>query len=442
MHYARIASRLYNAPLLITPDVASTIGDFVQARISGAIAPEAALNRTDRYAENAIAAKKPPYLVDQEIAVIEIDGELVNRGAWIGASSGLTSYEGIISQLKIAQADSAVKGVMLVVNSPGGEASGLDDVASAIKAVGKPVWAIANTLSASAAYWIAASADRVASVRDGFVGSIGVVWMHMDRSAQLEKVGVSVTVVQAGAKKTQFSQFSALAPEARAKAESLVSDMYDRFVSHVASARQLDVKAVRDTEAEVFTAQDAKKHKLIDTIATVSEFHASMVAAVRKGTASRASPAANSLSITKGMKTMSDITMSQADIDAAKAKAKEEGVAEGVKAGVAQERARVGAILGCDEAKGRQAQAQYVALKTDMSPEDAKGLLAASPAEHAASAAASSVPKGLLVDAMSAKANANPEVGASVDQDVAVSALEKAKNDLAAAEQNGGKVTI
>ncbi|MGL4233162.1 MAG: S49 family peptidase [Casimicrobium sp.] len=441
MHYARIASRLYNAPLLITPDVASTIGDYVQARIAGSISPDAALSRTDQYADYAIAAKRPPYLVDQGVAVIEINGELVNRGAWIGANSGLTSYEGIVSQLKIAKADDEVRGVMLVINSPGGEAAGLDDVTAAMKAVGKPVWAIANTLTASAAYWIAAASDRVASVRDGFVGSIGVVWMHLDRSAALEKAGLSVTVVQAGSKKTQFSQFSSLAPEARAKAEALVSDMYGRFTDHVATARSIDVQAVRDTEAEVFTAADAKKHKLIDVVSNVSDFHASMVAAVRKGTASRTSPAANKSSTSTGMKTMTDFTHTQADVDAAKAQAKQEGIAEGVQTGIAQERARVGAILGCDEAKGRQAQAQYVALKTAMSPEDAKGLLAASPAE-AVTTAAASVPKGLLADAMSAKTNANPEVGGSVDQDVAVSALEKAKNDLAAAEQNGGKVTI
>ncbi|MGL4232559.1 MAG: S49 family peptidase, partial [Casimicrobium sp.] len=289
--------------------------------------------------------------------------------------------------------------------------------------------------------WIAAASDRVASVRDGFVGSIGVVWMHLDRSAALEKAGLSVTVVQAGSKKTQFSQFSSLAPEARAKAEALVSDMYGRFTEHVATARSIDVQAVRDTEAEVFTAADAKKYKLIDVVSNVSDFHASMVAAVRKGTASRTSPAANKSSTSTGMKTMTDFTHSQADVDAAKAQAKQEGIAEGVQTGIAQERARVGAILGCDEAKGRQAQAQYVALKTAMSPEDAKSLLAASPAE-AVTTAAASVPKGLLADAMSAKTNANPDVGGSVDQDVAVSALEKAKNDLAAAEQNGGKVTI
>ena len=76
-------------------------------------------------------------------------------------------------------------------------------------------------------------------------------------------------------------------------------------------------------------------------------------------------------------------TYTAADIDAAKATARTEGIesgkAEGIKAGAEAERARIGAILGCDEAKGREAMANHIAFKTASTVDDAKGLLAAAP---------------------------------------------------------------
>lgn len=412
--YARIAARLYNAPLLLTPEAADAIGDYVGARIRGDAVvqgPQALDSKLDRAVQNGVEDGVRPYSLDQGIAVIGINGELVNRGAWIGASSGLTSYDGIVAQIKAASRDSAVDGILLEVNSPGGEAAGIAAVTEAIRAAGKPVWAIANAAAMSAAYWIAATAQRVASVPDGNgVGSIGVVWMHVDRTEALQKAGARVTVVQAGAKKTQFSSLAALSDDARARAEQIVNQLYDGFVAHVAQARGIDEAIVRGTEAAVLMPDEARQIGLIDEVATVNQFHASMVQAIRGAPARQGKKptAATAINTPKG-KTMSDetiVTYSAEQIASAHR--------DGVQAGVSAERARISAILNCDEGRARPKLAAHLALNTGMDADAARGILAASAEEAPAASGDLSAPKNLLAAAMSADANKNPDVGADV----------------------------
>ena len=355
IEYARIATRLYNSPLLLSPDVANTVGDYIMARIRGddVVQGSQTIERSlDRGVQAGVNQGARPYSLDSGIALIAIRGELVNRGAWVGANSGLTSYEGIVAQLKAAARDVEVQGIMLEIDSPGGEAAGLAAVTEAIRAVGKPIWSIANAAAMSAAYWIGSAAQRMAVVPDANgVGSIGVVWMHLDRSEQLQKLGTRVTVVQAGAKKTQFSSLSSLSSEARARAEEVVGSLYDGFVAHVANARNLSEAAVRGTEAAVFMAKEAKKIGLVDEVATVDQFHSAMVKAVRTGSAQAS-------------------------------KGKPPGAqTEGIRAGPDAQHNRVAAIMACDEAKGRSKLASHLALSTDTSFYAAKCIMRASAME-------------------------------------------------------------
>jgi hypothetical protein len=249
--------------------------------------------------------------------------------------------------------------------------------------------------------------------------------MHADRSGEIAAKGINVTVVQAGAKKTQFSQLNALSPEAQKQAEGIVGDIYNDFAAHVAAGRGMSVDAVKATEADVFAAKDAKKIGLIDAVVTQDQFHLAMVAAMRKGKPVGAPMGNSSVSaILKPTYTLKGTTMSGEFIHTAEdlAQAKAEGIAagreagmqaaktEGLKAGVTAERERITAILALEESKGREAQAQHIALKTQASVEDAQGILAASPVAVAPNPLKPSA--DLLADAMKAQANGNPDVGA------------------------------
>ena len=84
-----------------------------------------------------------PFAMLDGVAVIEVSGVLVHRGAWVGQSSGPTSYEGIAAQLGAAASDPAMRGIALEIDSFGGEVAGVFDLADAIRAArsAKPVWA-------------------------------------------------------------------------------------------------------------------------------------------------------------------------------------------------------------------------------------------------------------------------------------------------------------
>ena len=147
------------------------------------------------------------------ITVIEIAGTLVHRGAWIGQSSGLTSYEGIAAQLQAAIADPAIRGIALDIDSFGGEVAGAFDLADRIRAARaqKPVQAFVADHALSAAYVLASQADRITLPRTGAVGSIGVVAMHSDMSGALDQKGIAVTLIHAGARKVDANPYPASA---------------------------------------------------------------------------------------------------------------------------------------------------------------------------------------------------------------------------------------
>lgn len=210
----------------------------------------------------------------------------------------------------------------------------------------------------------------------------------------------------------------AIDPATIARMQEVVDAYSADFFAAVAANRGISVDAVDAMNGEMFMAAEAKKLKLVDAVATVSDFHAQMVKAIRGGSAhkvSKGKPAASAISIsTKGNTMSGDLVHSAADLDAAKATAHAEGVkageANGIKAGATAERERISAILALDEAKGREAQAQHIALKTNASVDDAKGILAVAPKVEAENPLK---PKQDLLDAAMGKAaNANPDVDA------------------------------
>ena len=403
--YVRIAGEFFNTPLALAQPTADVIEAYLLSRMNGD-----ETKTLDRPVD--AAARNPanrPYSVDQGIALIGINGELVNRGAWLGASSGLTSYEGIAAQIKAAAADPSVNGILLEINSPGGSVAGMAGLQQAMSQASKPIWSIANSSAASAGYWTAAGAERIAVIPDGMVGSIGAIIVMRDLTKAMDKAGVSAVIVRSGDRKARGSGLEAMDEATIARAQALVDEAGNAFIDAIATSRGIDRQKIIDLQGEMLTAAEAKKAGLVDVIATVPDFHLAMVAAMRKA----AKPAAGSLRAaatplnhtqSKG-NTMSDFT--QTDLDAAKA--------SGHSDGIAAERARISAILGCTEAAGKPKLAQHLALKTATSADDARSLLAVAAAEApAASDNPLAAPPNLLKAAMENGKNDNPKVAADI----------------------------
>jgi capsid assembly protease len=267
-----LASRLFGTPLLIHRPKLDVILSVVGQRIGMSDVP--AMPMMDM-----AAFQRPPSAVAPEgIAVIPIHGSLVKRSLGMEAASGLTSYGDIAAMLDAALADPQVSGILLDIDSPGGEASGSFELARRVREVAaqKAVWAVANDAAYSAAYAIAASAQRLFVTETGGVGSIGVIALHVDQSVKDAKEGYHFTAITAGAHKNDYSPHEPLSDAAKTELQGEVDRLYSIFTEHVAAMRGLDLAAVRATEAGLFFGTNAVAQGLADGVqtldATLSQF--------------------------------------------------------------------------------------------------------------------------------------------------------------------------
>jgi len=212
-------------------------------------------------------------LTERGVAIVPIVGELVNRGAWLGTTSGLVSYEGLGATFAALERDTDARAVLLDVDSPGGHAAGMVECAFALRRLAgkKPVAGVANALAASAAYGLISQCHQVFLGPTGRVGSIGVVWVHADRSKQVEKAGIRITILHEGARKIEGHGFAPLPPDVRDRIQAELATMHALFVGLVSEGRNVAPEAVRATEAAVFMGRDAVKAKLADAVASFDE---------------------------------------------------------------------------------------------------------------------------------------------------------------------------
>jgi len=251
-----LVTRLYNTPLLIQraklDAILSVLGERVGWPVAQAPIP---------MPEARVQTDGAP-----GIAVIPVHGSLVRRSLAIDPASGLTSYADIGHQLDQALADPVVQGIVLDVDSPGGEAGGAFELGERVRAASaiKPVWAVAADSAFSAAYAIACGATRLLVSRTGGVGSIGVIALHVDQSLRDAHDGYRFTALYAGERKNDFSPHAPLSDAAAARLQAEVDRLYGLFVSHVAGLRGLSEDAVRTTEAGLFFGPEAVESGLAD----------------------------------------------------------------------------------------------------------------------------------------------------------------------------------
>jgi signal peptide peptidase SppA len=293
--YSRVASRIFRTPLAIEPTRLRSALDGIGPRLFGR-GPQAmedegggagkTIGELEREARMrrlmtivggegvSVADGMGDYILTPDgIAVVSIVGTLVSRFDWMSAWCGLLSYDALGVTLDAALDDGRVRAILLDVDSPGGEAAGCFDLAREIaeaRAV-KPIWAIANSLAASAAYALAASADRLYAPAVAFVGSVGVVMVHCDQSGYDEKLGAGYTAIYSGARKIDGWGHAPLADEARAVFQGECDAIRGIFAQSVADARSLKLEDVLATEAGVYLGGPALELGFIDGIATFED---------------------------------------------------------------------------------------------------------------------------------------------------------------------------
>ena len=360
----------------------------------------------DMYLDDVVGERVEgkPYNLHGNAAIIPLHGITMHRyGYCLGFFTG---YGYIASAIQAALDDDNVEQIILDVNSCGGAAQGLFELAADIKVatLDKPVHAIVDGTSYSAAYALSSACTSIIATPSSYVGSIGVVSTHFSVEAMYRQNGVEVTHIQAGDKKTDGTPYKNLTESARKDIKQNVDEIYEQFVALVARNRNMDAAAIINTQAATYSAAQAKQLGLIDEIMTVKEAFIHLT----------------SKEETEMPKENQTATENVAQVQAN---------------GATAERERIQAILSAEAAKTMPSMANRLAFQSDMPAEAAIDLLneaakdvpaPAAEAEQPAPAAAQASPLDTAMQMVG-----SPNVGADNQATDQAAAIVAAAADVA-----------
>lgn len=389
-----IASMAFNEPLMLEPAYARVFfcalaGQLGISRLTDAVSGDS-LTAQEALATLALSGdddgprQTRSYQVMNGIAVLPVSGTLVSRTRALQPYSGMTGYNGIIARLQQAASDPMVDGILLDMDTPGGMVAGAFDCADIIARVRdiKPVWALANDMNCSAGQLLASAASRRLVTQTARTGSIGVMMAHSNYGAALEKQGVEITLIYSGSHKVDGNPYSHLPDDVRETLQSRMDATRQMFAQKVSAYTGLSVQAVLDTEAAVYSGQEAIDAGLADELVNSTD----AITVMRDALDARKSRLSGGRMTKETQSTTVSATASQADVtdvvpatEGENASAAQPDVNAQITAAVAAENSRIMGILNCEEAHGREEQARVLAETPGMTVETARRILAAAP---------------------------------------------------------------
>lgn len=295
-----LRSKMFNTPLCIWPTKFMDLARVVGNRMDLEVPAGEMFTGPSRPCHSMIVGR-------DNIAVIQVIGTLVNRGAFIGASSGLVSYEGLRAQIRSIAKDSSVETVFLDIDSCGGEAAGLADTVAALADLPQRKIAMVDSHCLSAAYWLATACDEIWMTNDSLVGSVGAIAVHFEQTTRDEQEGDTFTIFASGNRKSDFSPHLKLATEAAEWLQAMITESANQFIESVAQNRGLDAADVRGFQAALFKGRTALASGLADRIISADE----AIVEIMEGTmatVNQAPPTASSSAKTRTQKLTQRLT--------------------------------------------------------------------------------------------------------------------------------------
>jgi len=214
-----------------------------------------------------------------KILMLDIDGEITDSDA--SGVLGWVLSEGTVSRVRdeIERAEDRddIAAILLRIDSPGGSPTASDAVYQQLKKFkqehGVPVYAQLMSTAASGGYYIAVAADEIFAGPTTVTGSIGVVMLGLNLSGLMDKIGIENQTLTSGPFKDAGSYLRPMERAERAQLQSVIDDLYDRFVSVVDEGRpKLDQAAVKKlADGRVYSAPQALEAGLVDEISSLED---------------------------------------------------------------------------------------------------------------------------------------------------------------------------
>lgn len=301
-----LISEFMSTPWALMPERLNAASALLHRWASGAVASAEAMA--------AIQADKEARATKREantragggsIAVLPFYGVVTQRPVNDVCGPGSMSIQTFTAAFRDALADDSIGAILIDIDSPGGSVYGTGELAAEIlNARGqKPIIGLANSLAASAAYWVGSACSELYVTPSGEVGSIGVWQAHMDYSEALKAEGVKPTLISAGKFKVEGNPYNPLDEEAQAFMKSRVDDYYVDFTKGVAKGRNVSIAQVRDGmgEGRCLGASAALAENMVDGVMTfddvVRKMQKDMRTASRPPSASRLAAAQRDLTL-------------------------------------------------------------------------------------------------------------------------------------------------
>ncbi|MBV8810418.1 MAG: signal peptide peptidase SppA [Acidobacteriaceae bacterium] len=204
------------------------------------------------------------------IALVVGEGDIVagNPNNEFGGPN-LISSGGFSKVLEQVRNDRGVKGVIVRIDSPGGDAVASDDILHALKLLSraKPLIISMSDVAASGGYFMSMTGDPVIAYPDTITGSIGVLYARPVLKGLYDKLGIQEDILTRGKMADMAAATVPLSDAAREKLHEMIQTTYQQFVSKVASARRKSYDQIDQlAQGRVWMGQQALGNGLVDTL--------------------------------------------------------------------------------------------------------------------------------------------------------------------------------
>lgn len=206
-----------------------------------------------------------------KVAVVHLNGEIVenNDNVGLGSATQTVTAKETTQLLEDLSKDTAIKAVVLVIDSPGGAVVASDEIYQSVKKLRavKPVVVQMVDVAASGGYYIAAGANKIVANPATITGSIGVIAQFPQLAGLYNKLGVQMRTIKSGQFKDIGSSNRDFTPEEEKILNTMITEAYNQFVAAISQGRQMDELQVRQlADGRIYTGKQAKENGLVDQL--------------------------------------------------------------------------------------------------------------------------------------------------------------------------------
>ena len=208
------------------------------------------------------------------LTFVQKNNPLKSKVALIRIEGPILDSTNAVDEIKEYGKDSAIKAIILRIDSPGGAVAPSQEIYSEVKkaAAKKKVVVSMGSIAASGGYYIASPATRIIANPGTLTGSIGVIMEIPNIEGLMNKIGIRTEVIKSGKNKDIGSMFRTMKKEERALLQGLMDNVHEQFIRAVAEGRKKKIEDVRAiADGRVFTGEQALSYGLVDELGTLED---------------------------------------------------------------------------------------------------------------------------------------------------------------------------